>query len=103
MLIQGKLTSHKIIVDEIDSIAKSTGTYSNKELTDYARKIAWAFAKENRVLDPITLARASFFAALKKFDENPIAHIKPIINNKGKTNRWWLYLAPVIERRMKEK
>lgn len=103
MLIQVKRARKKILVDEIYSIAKSTRTQTNIELINYAKEIALDFAEENRILDPITLARASFFTALKKFDQNPRKHIKPIINNMGKRNRWWLYLAPLVEKRMKEK
>jgi len=90
--------SRDAIRTEINSIAEALGAGSNETLKRNAMTTAKSFLKTNKLADPITLARASFYVALKKTGENAEEKVKLIIDNNGNTNRWWLYIIPMLEK-----
>lgn len=93
--------SENIAYDEIISIGKEIDLESNPDIIESAKKIASDFLKENNLTEPITLARASFYVAVKESLELTEENIKSLIHNNGKTNRWWIYLAPLVEKHSK--
>lgn len=95
--------SKNIVLEEIFSIGKEIGVESKREIIENAQKIASDFLKNNNLTEPITLARASFFVAMKESERLTEKEIMSIIHNNGKTNRWWLYLAPLVERLSKRR
>lgn len=93
----------KYILKEIDNIANYTKTFNDEALKKYALTIASLYLKTNEPIDPITLSRAAFFIALKRYNYNLTEKIEKIIDCNGIENRWWIYLAPIIEKIAKNK
>lgn len=93
--------SENIAYGEIVSIGIEIGLESNPDIIESAKKTASDFLKENNLTEPITLARASFYVAAKESLELTEENIKSLIYNNGKTNRWWIYLAPLVEKHSK--
>lgn len=88
-----------IVYNEIVSISETIGVELNRSvIEENARKIALDFLEENRLTEPVTLARASFYIAMKDSLNPTLENIKSLIHNNGKTNRWWIYLAPLVEK-----
>ena len=90
--------SENMTHEEIISISKGAGLESNQEIVENAKRIAMGFLKENDLTEPITLARASFYVAIKESVGVTDEIIKLLIHNNGKTNRWWMYLVPFVEK-----
>ncbi len=90
--------SEDIVHKEIIGISKAIGVESNRDMIERAMTIAADFLKTNSLTEPITLARASFYIAIKDCEGLTEKEIKILIHNNGKTNRWWMYLVPLIER-----
>ena len=93
--------TENLISEEIDSIIQTLYGEKKDELRNDAETIAKSYLKLNGLADPITLARSSFYIAMKKVDENPTSKIKIIKNNNGKMNKWWIHLVPIIENQLK--
>lgn len=83
---------------EIDSISDSFSSKSKEVIKEKAEKIALSYLATNKVVHADTLARSSFYIALKQFDSQADSKINLLINNNGKTNRWWLYLVPILQK-----
>lgn len=90
--------SEDIVRKEIASIAQAIGVGSDEELKQSAMNVAKSFLETNELAEPITLARASFYVALKKNRPHPEREVKSIIHNNGTPNRWWIYLVPIMEK-----
>lgn len=95
-------TSGEVVRQEISAIAGATGV-SSKQVAEDALKVARSFLALDELAHPVTLARASFFIALKKSVKNPEGKIQAIIHANGQPDRWWVYLVPVIERQIATK
>lgn len=90
-----------IIKREIIEISEIACPEKKSEISEMAKKIAFDYFLENVNSDPSTLARASFFIALKKYNCASGENVKRLINNNGKKNRWWLNLLPIVEKSLK--
>jgi len=90
--------SEEAVYQEVTSIAETIGAGSDEGLKQKAMGIAKSFLKSNKLVEPVTLARASFYLALKDNDSHPERTIKSIIHNSRTTNRWWMYLLPTMEK-----
>lgn len=97
------LQNKGMINKEIESMARNICGESEKSLKISAMSIAKSYLTVNSLVNPITLARSSFYIALKEIDRHPETKIKQIINNNEKTNKWWMYLVPIIEKHLKTK
>jgi len=86
---------------EIETIMQTVLGEKNETLKENAEQIVRSYIKINEVINPITLARSSFYIALKEMYPDPESKVKMIINNNGKTNKWWMHLVPVIEKQLK--
>lgn len=95
--------SQEILSKEIDEIAVVIGNQLTKEVKQNATKIALDYFEQNTNIDLQTLARASFYIALKDYKCNAEKSVKILINNNGKKNRWWLHVLPLVERSTKRK
>jgi len=95
--------SEDAVYREIVSISKVIGVESNQDVIESAIKIAKSFLKANKLIEPITLARASFYIAAKEQQELTKEKIRSLIHNNGTTNRWWMYLVPLVERNLKRR
>lgn len=93
----------EILTKEIDEIADIVGSNLTKEIKETATRIAIEYIQQNVHADPETLARASFYIALKEYKCNPEKSVNAIITNHGKENRWWLYMAPLLEKQVGSK
>lgn len=89
-------SSMDIIRKEVKSIADVVSADSKETLTKDAESIAQCFLQANILADPVTLARASFYLALKDKRMSSKDSIKRIIHNNGTKNEWWTYLVPVL-------
>ena len=89
--------SDRLFSDEVDRLVQVVG-WNDKELKERAIIIAKAFLKFNKHVNPITLARASFYIALKERDPLAYKKIELITNNGGRKNYWWRYLVSPIEK-----
>lgn len=87
---------------EIKEISGITCVEKESEVEEMAQKIAFDFFENHTHSDPVTVARASLFIALKNYKCTSEKTVQILINNNGKMNRWWLRLLPIIEKRMKE-
>ena len=87
----------ELLTKEISEIADIVGNELTEEVKERATKIAFDYYKDNENTDPETVARASFYIALKEFKCNPENSVYLIINNHGKRNRWWLYVVPLVK------
>ncbi|MCJ7635838.1 hypothetical protein MUP77_26035 [Candidatus Bathyarchaeota archaeon] len=90
-----------IIKKEINEISGITCIEKRTEISEMATKIAFDYLAQNVNSDPVTLARAAFFVALKTHDCASDENIRILMENNGKKNRWWLHLLPVLERSLK--
>jgi hypothetical protein len=81
---------------EISSIAVTLRIASDNALKKDALSIARSFLEINNCADPVTLARASFYLALKRAKMAPENKVKQIVHNNGSQNRWWVQLLPVL-------
>jgi hypothetical protein len=90
-----------IIKKEINEVLDITCKENKAEIIKMATKIAFDYFVDNVNSDPVTLARAAFFIALKKYDCASDENVKILINNNGKKNRWWLHLLPIVEKSLK--
>jgi len=90
--------SKDIVDKEIISISKAIDVEADRDIIEKAMKIATDFLNANSLTEPITLARASFYIAIKDSQRLTQEGIKLLIHNNGKTNRWWMHLAPLVER-----
>jgi len=88
----------RIISKEIENTAKVVQTASDKVLKQKALDIATFYLEIKRVVDPITLARAAFYVALKETGCDSRIKRETMIRGNGDKNRWWIYLVPVLER-----
>lgn len=93
--------TENLVSEEIDSIMHTLYGENKNELKNDAETIAKSYLKINGLTDPITLARSSFYIAMKKVDEDPTSKIKVIKNNNGKKNKWWIHLVPIMENQLK--
>ncbi|MCJ7759667.1 hypothetical protein MUP59_00790 [Candidatus Bathyarchaeota archaeon] len=91
-------SSMDIIRKEVKSIADAVITDSKETLKKDAESIAQCFLLANSLADPVTLARASFYLALKDNRMRCKDSVKKIIHNNGTKNEWWTYLVPVLEK-----
>jgi hypothetical protein len=87
-----------ILTKEIEEIAEIVGDQITEEVKEKAIRIALNYFLQNINADPQTLARASFYIALKKYKCNAEKSVNTLINNNGKQNHWWLYVVPLIEK-----
>jgi len=71
---------------------------SEEEFIKRAEEIAFYFLNINELINPITLARSSCYLALKQHSKNPETQIHLIRNNNGHENKWFVYLAPIMEK-----
>lgn len=85
---------------EIKEIATITCRENEADIEEMATKIAFEFFEKHINSDPITVARASLFIALKKHQCTSEENVSILINNNGKKNRWWLHLLPIIEKQL---
>jgi hypothetical protein len=99
MSLHDRIASSSLVLvrREIESVSRALAVDTNTELEQNAMAIAERFLQWNKVADPITVARASFYVALKHKDRAANEKVDAIIRNNGKTNRWWLYIAPMME------
>jgi L-rhamnose mutarotase len=99
MSLHDRIASSSLILirSEIESVSRALALGEDKGLERNAMAIAERFLQWNKVADPITVARASFYVALKQVDDSANEKVDAIIRNNGKKNRWWLYVAPMME------
>jgi len=90
-----------MIRKEIRSIAQAVGTTREEHLEKKALQIAESFLSVNELIDPTTLARASFYVAFREARRHSAKEVNQIINNNGEANRWWLYLVPELNEHLK--
>lgn len=90
--------SHQILTKEIEEIAAVVGKDLTEEVKQSAIKIALEYFEQNSKTDPETLARASFYIALKEYKCTAERNVHTLINNNGKKNSWWLYIVPLVEK-----
>jgi len=93
----------EVITREIDEIAEVVGNQLTEEMKEKAKKIALDYFGQNINTDPQTLARASFYIALKEYKCDAEKSVGTLINNNGKQNHWWLYVVPIVEKRLGRK
>jgi len=94
--------SRAVISEEIEGISKTIDNRLKEEIKVKALEIAFEYLKNNANSDPVTLARASFYIALKEYKCAAEKNVNQLINNNGKRNRWWLYIIPLVERALVE-
>jgi hypothetical protein len=95
--------TQEILSKEIDELAIVIGNTLTEEVKQNARKIALDYFEQNSNADLDTLARASFYIALKEYKCSAEKSAKVLTSNGGKKNRWWLYVVPLVERSLKRK
>jgi hypothetical protein len=93
----------EVLTKEIEEIAKVVGNQLTEEVKENAKRIALDYFPQNINIDPQTLARASFYIALREYKCNAEKSVSTLINNNGKQNHWWLYLVPLVEKGMARK
>jgi len=87
-----------IISTEIEEISKTIESSLKEKIKEKALEIAFEYLQKNAKSDPVTLARASFYIALKEYKCVTEKNVNQLINNNGKRNRWWLYIIPLVEK-----
>jgi hypothetical protein len=92
-----------LLSKEIDELAGIISNSFTHEVKENARKIAFDYFNENTNADPDTIARASFYIALKEYKCDAEKSAKVLVTDGGKKNSWWLYIVPIIERCLKRK
>jgi hypothetical protein len=93
----------EVLTKEIEEVAEVVGNQFAEEIKEKAKKIALDYLVHNANTDPQTLARASFYIAIKEYKCDAEKSVNVLINNNGKKNHWWLYVVPLIEKRQGRK
>jgi hypothetical protein len=88
----------EVLTREIEEVAEVVGNQLTEEMKEKAKKIALGYLAKNINTDPQTLARASFYIALKEYKCDVEKSLDVLINNNGKQNYWWLYVVPLVEK-----
>jgi len=86
---------------EIKGITQTVFGDRHERIETNANDIARRYLEINKLVNPITLARSSFYIALKKESSNPNSKIQLIKHNNGRENKWWIHLVPIIEQQIK--
>jgi hypothetical protein len=88
----------EVLTKEIEEIAAVVSNQLTEEMKEKAKRIAFDYFGRNVDIDPQTLARASFYIALKEYKCKAEKSVNTLISNNGKQNHWWLYVVPLVEK-----